>query len=473
VIGQLHSGQDGYDEFAVLDTPQGDAIRVSDGLQRISISVAILILFTSSFDIFLVVNAGGNFRFCQMILPPLIALAIIKASRGRRIPTLGLVWLGIWFLFQLAFIPTTDFWPKSLGYCFWLLLNLGMVFAFVQLFADRTATLRTLLRWYLYSFAFVSIFGILQFVLPIFGLPGILVTQWWILDVLPRVNGFSYEPSYFACYLLIGFVLAGSLRRAQSTLLSSRSLLFIYWLTVIAIVLSSSRIGIAFLLIDSLLTQLRPWRQFLADLRRRRIARSRVLALIPSVLSLALISVLSVGGAMIAENNPVLFFMFLNGTGVSDLPAHSIVQRENSLEETLEVFVQHPLIGRSLGGVSSAIAENEGEVIHSFEDSKNFEGMSVFAEVLAGSGVIGFLPFIAFLITTIRKPLMLAPIAPPFYSSLLRGLVRSLVFAWAVLQFNQNVLRPYLWTHVAILATVYAATLRVSKNEVASPTYSI
>jgi len=195
--------------------------------------------------------------------------------------------------------------------------------------------------------------------------------------------------------------------------------------------------------------------------------RSRVFALIPSVLSLALASMLSVGGVILAENNPVLLLIFLNGTGVSDLPAHSIIERENSLEETLAAFVQHPLIGRSLGGVSSAIAENAGEVIHSFEESKNFEGMSVFAEVLAASGVIGFIPFLGFFVTTIRKPLALARIAPPFYSSLLRGLVRSLVFAWAVLQFNQNVLRPYLWTHVAILATVFAATLRAGKNEAA------
>ena len=169
----------------------------------------------------------------------------------------------------------------------------------------------------------------------------------------------------------------------------------------------------------------------------------------------------------LAENNPLLLLIFLNGTGVSDVPAHSIVQRENSLEETIAVFLQHPLIGRSLGGVSSAIAENSGAVIHSFEESKNFEGMTVFAEILAASGVIGSIPFFVFLITTIRKPLTLARMAPPFYSSLLRGLVRSLVFAWAVLQFNQNVLRPYLWTHVAMLATVYAATLMARKQEVA------
>jgi hypothetical protein len=79
--------------------------------------------------------------------------------------------------------------------------------------------------------------------------------------------------------------------------------------------------------------------------------------------------------------------------------------------------------------------------------------------VLTASGVIGFIPFLCFVVVTIRNPLRLARIVPPLYASLLRGLVRSLVFTWAILQFNQNVLRTYLWAHLAILATVYAAAL--------------
>jgi hypothetical protein len=137
-----------------------------------------------------------------------------------------------------------------------------------------------------------------------------------------------------------------------------------------------------------------------------------------------------------------------------------VIQRENALDETLAVFLEHPLIGRSLGGVSSAIADLQGEKIQSFEASKDFEGMSVFAEALAASGVIGIIPFLAFLITTFAKPLRLARVASPFYSGLLFALVRSLFFAWMILQFNQNMLRPYLWTHLAILATVYAAALQ-------------
>jgi hypothetical protein len=182
---------------------------------------------------------------------------------------------------------------------------------------------------------------------------------------------------------------------------------------------------------------------------------------------LAALALITTGFSQAIENNPAIALMFLNGTGISDTAAHSVIQREDALEETLTVFLQHPVIGRSLGGVSSAIADLQGERIRSFEASKDFEGMSVFAEVLAASGVIGVIPFVWFLITSFRKPLQAARAASPAYSSLLYALLRSLAFTWVILQFNQNLLRPYLWTHIAILATVYAATLQSVKTPVA------
>jgi hypothetical protein len=436
-------------------------IRLSQPLNRLAIVTAVLILLTSSFDIFLVLEAGGNYRFCQIITPILVFLAIVKAARSKRIPVLGAVPLVLWFIFQVSFIPTTDFWPKSVGYCFWLLLNLSLVFSCVQLFSDNLGSLLTILRWYVYSFALVASFGIVQFLLPLLGLGGPLVKQWFIPQDLARANGFSYEPSYFASYLLIGFVLVGSLRRNRSSLLPSRTLLAVYWLTALGIVLSSSRMGIFFLFVDVFLSQFSLFLSFFADLLRLRIAVFKVRALIPSFLSIAFICTTAAGASVAIQKNPALALMLLNGTGISDTAAHSVIQREDSLEETLTVFLEHPLIGRSLGGVSSAIAELRGERVQSFADSKDFEGMNVFAEALAAGGVIGIIPFVCFVLVMFQRPWRLARIAPPFYSVLLGALLRSLLFAWVILQFNQNMLRPYLWTHLAILATVYAAALQL------------
>jgi hypothetical protein len=430
---------------------------LSGPVQWIAWITAVLISLTSSFDIFMVVNAGGNYRFCQIITPVLVALAILKAACGKPRPVLGATPLLIWFLFQCAFIPSTGFWPKSLGYCLWLALNLALVFSCVQLFSDNAKALAALLRWYVYSFGLIATFGIVQFTLPALGLPGIYITQWWVEGDFPRANGFSYEPSYFATYLLIGFVFVASLRRQGSTLLSTRMLTAVYWLTIAGIVVSSSRMGILFLVLYVVLTQLAPWLSLFRDARKCRVSFNKVRAVVPSVVLVACIAPVTTVAVMVLQRNPAVALMFLSGTGISDTAAHSVIEREDSLEETLNVFLNHPVIGRSLGGVSWAIADLNGVSIHSFEESKEFEGMSVFAEVLAASGVIGFVPFVWFLVVSIRKPLKLSTAAAPFYSILLRALIHSLVFAWAILQFNQNLLRPYLWVHLAVLACVYAA----------------
>jgi hypothetical protein len=424
--------------------------------------VAVLIPLTSSFDIFLTVNIGGNFRFCQIIAPILIALAILKAVRRGWLPVLALLPLCLWFGVQCGFIPVTDFWPKSVAYCLWLSFNIALMFSYVQLFGDDTAGLRTLLRWYIFSFAIIAGFGIIQFTLPLLGLPAILVTQWWVPGFLPRANGFSYEPSYFATYLLIGFVSVSSLRGARSAILSPRTLSATYWILALGVILSSSRMGIVFLLLEISLSQSRPWAAALGDFARLRISRSKIRALTPSLLMLVFVSALGSIAAMALERNPTVMLMFLNGTGISDTAAHSVLEREGSFEETLQVFADHPLIGRSLGGVSSAIANLNGETVHSFEESKAFEGMSVFAEALAGSGVFGFIPFVWFLIVTIWGPRRIAGTASPFHSTILNAFVRSLIFAWAILQVNQNILRPYLWVHLAMLATVYASARRAT-----------
>ena len=399
---------------------------------------AILIVLTSSFDIFLVIEAGANFRIGQFSAVMLIGLAIVRTIQRSDIPTLGLTPLLAWLAVQIVFIPTTTFWPKSAGYCCWLALNIGLVFSFVQLFSGNGRALHSLLRWYLYSFGIIAACGLVQFALPLVGLPAPLVTQWWVRDRIPRLNGFSYEPSYYAAYLLIGFVLCGSLRHSDFRLLAPGRIRALRGLIGFSIVLSSSRLGISFLLLDVLLRgRIRSWRA----VARFSLASATIAAAV----------------VLFARTRPEAAIMLLAGTGIYGTAAHSVVERANSFADTLTVFAQHPFIGRSLGGVSSGIAELHGVKIRSFQDSKPYEGMAIFAEALAGSGVFGVVPFVVFLIVIIKKPLEAARRSSPEYAILLRALTRSLVFELAVLQFNQNILRPYLWVHLAVLAAVYAA----------------
>jgi hypothetical protein len=444
----------------MIDSATAGRLPFSQPLAAFAIVTAGLVCLTSSFDIFLVIQLGGNFRLCQLFSLLLVLLAMTKGMRYGFVPTLGLAPAGVWLCFQIAFVPATPFWPKSIGYCLWLVLNLATLFAFTQIFGTHERMLRPLLRWYAWSFGFVAGFGVLQFLLPLLGFSSPLVQQWWIAGALPRANGFSYEPSYFATYLLIGSILANGLRRAKSPLLTAWESWTLSILCAVGILLSSSRMGIIFLLIEIALPMLRPWGRLLWEMARLRISNATIRALLPATLGIGIFTVLGTISVLSIMKDPAVLLMLLNGTGVSDTAAHSVLQREGALEDTLTVFTQHPLIGRSLGGVSSAIADLHGETISSFEDSKLFEGMSVFAEILAASGCLGMLPFAWFLVVTIRAPLRLSLTRASLYTPVLQALVRATVFAWLILQFNQNVLRPYLWIHLSILASVYSVVSR-------------
>jgi len=433
---------------------------LSRSLNHLALVTAILVMLTSSFDTFLVLTAGGNYRFCQLLVPILALLAALRVKLRGLLPVLGASFLLIWLAFQAIFIPVSEFWPKSAGYCLWLLLNIVMICSFVQLFSDHFETLKILLQGYACSFGVIAAFGIIQFMLPLLGYQAPFITQWWIPNRFARVSGFSYEPSYFATYLIIGFIFIGSLRRKHSKLLPRRAATVLYFSTAAGILVSSSRIGIFFLILDILITNLGVCIRSSRYLLKKSISRTEFHHLCRALLAIAALMVLSVLSFRFLEENPDTALLLLNGTGISDSAAHSVLQRENAFEDTLAVFIEHPVMGQSLGGVSAAIASLHGQTIRTFEDSKEFEGMNVFAEALAASGILGVIPFIAFLVVTVRKPLTLTNLVHPFYASTLRALVRSLVFAWAVLQFNQNLLRPYLWVHIGVLATVYAAALR-------------
>ena len=104
--------------------------------------------------------------------------------------------------------------------------------------------LQILLKLYLASYAFVAAFGIVQFISPILGGPALLVEQWWLPGRVPRVNGFSYEPSYFATYLIMGLVCLGSLRRSGMAEYRSRAWTFVYLLIFLALLICFSRMGV-------------------------------------------------------------------------------------------------------------------------------------------------------------------------------------------------------------------------------------
>jgi len=408
-----------------------------------------LALLTISFDIFLVIPAGFNIRVSQLFLVvPMVAVLADGVRRGKVHVPLGTQWLVMWCLFVLAFIPNTTFLSRSLGYGAWLIFNILMIFVFVRLF-DTWDKCLSLVKWFIVTFALIASFGLVQFVFPLFGLPAPLVQQWWFPDKLARINGFSYEPSYYATYMIIGWVICASLldSKVRITFFKRSTLLSIFVLLTTALVLCSSRMGWIIMAMWYVRYPLLFIKRLVSGSLNIHYLRT----------SIALCLVVVAGGIIVVDkigSDKMLFLV--EGLGLFEASSHSSTARTNEFKDTLQLFLDSPFIGYSLGGIAAALGNERGVLVDSFELAKEHEGMNVFAETLAASGILGFIPFAIYIGVLFVKPFRLASsVANPEKSIILASLLFALFFELLILQMNQNILRPYLWALIAILSCFY------------------
>jgi len=429
------------------------------GLPRLVLALLILIFATSSFDVFLNLRLGGfSLRFCYLLI---LLFAFVYAPKlhllALRPPSVpGWPALLLWTAFLLVFIPNTHYLPRNIGYMAWHLIHLLFLFLFVEVI-NQTVTLRFLFKAYVLTYVGVAAFGLIQFAAGLAGI-GILVTQWWIDGRLPRINGFSYEPSYYGSYLIIGWIILFTLFRMDNGLFTRRQVKWMLALTTASLLLSSSRMSIV---VASVFV--------CAGLATALFRLAITLRIARAWIAIALIFFVgSISATVTVASHWNQYKFLFQGLGVGGTASHSTVQRYERLWETVDVFWRSPFIGVSLGGIPSAIADARHILISSNEDAKSFEGSNIFAEVLSASGIIAFPFFCVWLAITLAMPLRLLrarwgalfPDQRPILASLLLGLIFELI----ILSMNQNILRAFLWIHIALLAVACKLARRAMRD---------
>lgn len=160
-------------------------------------------LFTASCDLVLNVHIGGTLRLAQILL-----VVVCLAGCARFIQNGRLLWprggsaLALWLFFQVLYLPFSGNLMIGLSFFGLLLLSCVGIYAVVELYGD-SPHIEQLMRVYMLSYVFVAAFGMLQFLSVVAHGPAILVQQWISHGRIARINGFSYEPSYFATYMLM------------------------------------------------------------------------------------------------------------------------------------------------------------------------------------------------------------------------------------------------------------------------------
>jgi len=432
----------------------------------------LLILFISS-DVFLAIDiSDATIRFSNILFLIIFILWIIySAFRKNFIISRDRSFLPLFLFCFLSFVSTVNsvFPVKSLIYALWTSFS-ALTILFLVWFAqgNKLSNLDWMLKVYLYSYFVIAVFGIYQICLAFLAGEKILfVTQWLKTGIIARISGFSFEPSYFATYMLIGSFVWFIIWIRNNGIVKYRSIiLFIIFLVVL---LSTSRVGWIGLALIMVYGFIELVVHYLKN-------RSFTLHKARFFISVILIILFLIIFILFIFNSPESWSRYLfRGTGLFNTADYSYATRSDRTIDTLKVFIDRPLnlfLGVGPGGVGAYMADNPAkfEVAEVLSSLWAVEPNSIFAEMLASVGIIGFTVFMWFIILIFKRLWDLYKNANVIekYRSICLALFCGLILEIIILQFNQNYLRPYLWLHIGIcIATIKTleTSLKDKKDE--------
>jgi hypothetical protein len=429
----------------------------------------VIIIFISS-DIFLTIElSGATIRFSYILFFVLFILWIIYIfiTKNYNIPV-DRTYLPLFlFCFISSLSSLNSLFPlKSLIYSLWTIFYaVTVVFLIWFSRSNRLVNLDWILKVYFYSFLVISILGFYQILLPfIIGDKTPFVEQWWQRYTLARINVFSFEPSFFATYMMIGCFVWFILWIRKSNFINYKGITVA--VTGLIIFLSSSRIGwIGIILIIGYgLIELIGY--YSID-KKFTIQKSKFLIFFVVILLFAASFLLFI------ISNPERFQFIFEGTGLFDTTDHSYAMRSERTIQTFRVFLDRPLniiFGVGPGGVGAYMVENPerfGLFAESFKSLWGTEPNNLIAEVLASVGIVGFVLFSWFIINILKRLWNLYKKGSLIkkYRTICLALFWGLIIELIILQFNQNYLRPYMWLHIGISIALVNTLEHFLKNK--------
>jgi hypothetical protein len=411
-----------------------------------------IIIFISS-DIFLIVEISeATIRFSHIVFSVLFILWIIYSffSKSFRIAP-DKSYLPLFLFCLVSFISSLNslFALKSLIYSLWTVFSaLTVVFLIWFTGHNKLRNLDWILKVYFYSFFALSIFGLYQVLLPfLIGDKTPFVKQWWQQYTIARINGLSFEPSFFATYLLMGCFIWFILWIRNNDIIKYKSIILI---TVsLVVVLSSSRIGWIGIVMMMAYGLYELIGYYIVN-------RKFTVQNIKFFITLSIIVLVGMIAFLVIITHQETFKFLFKGTGLFGTTEFTYSMRNDRMIETFKVFVDKPaniIIGVGPGGVGAYINQDP----ESFKNLWSTEPNNITAEILASVGIIGFAVFAWFIADIFKRLWVLYKNNNIIdrYKTVCLALFSGLAIELIILQFNQNYLRPYLWLHIGIcIATV-------------------
>jgi hypothetical protein len=292
-------------------------------------------------------------------------------------------------------------------------------------------------RLYFASFIWVGLFATAQVFGSLLGWTLPFVGQ-TILQIA-RGQGFSYEPSYYALYMTpftffhnTKYLLQNKEERNKKLMLLANFLLLISTSTG-CFFSYLSFIGLLFLF---------KWLKLIENgFIFRAVYR----------IGIFMFGVFFLGSLIFPElvyTGFLKFFYF-------GFKHHSFQERWTMIVEYWNVFLKHPWFGTGLGGATAYLLEEKGMGPVDYSDpnllkAPELVATNVTTELLAGVGLIGMASFFSFfflLWNTFKKTFKMVSLKREERIDLV-ALAMSICVMLFTLQFNQSILRAYVWLHV-------------------------
>ena len=426
-------------------------VRFSKGSAIINTIIWISILMAScdivaAFDV-----AGLTVRISQLISMAAMFFFLLRIIRFGNVKILTPYYnLLIVIVINTICIVNSKTIFNAVGYDLWLIFDCVQVLTFTY-FLSKQETIYSIVHKYIMCFNVFAVIGFLQFALQFVGI-NFYVTQY---NDLHRSNGFSFEPSFYATYMIMGAIIClYLLERRNYKCMRKRALIFSALLNVGAVVISTSRMGLIVLL---LYVVYRGFMSLRIYIHMRAHLIKILFSLMPILVGIGLIAFI------LAIEFEVPFVMhYMSGLGVGGASSHSADARMTGFKDTWTLFLDSPLLGCSLGGIDAGIIEYKAR---NYTVANNGgASMCISLEALAAYGIIGAFFFFKYMWDLTIGGYLKAKKRPgeqserePVYAMLI-----ALFFEFMILQLNQNVLRPPFWVHIALVSTMLQIYLRES-----------
>lgn len=333
-------------------------------------------------------------------------------------------------------------------YGFTLLCYFLLPYLLMTLFPERR-----ILRSYWLSFLCLGGYAALQLLLSLAKINDPFAEQ-RLGGIAVRPNAFAYEPSYYAL-AFTPFVMAVNLsffldRNADFFLfkpLKLKHLLLVNFLYIVSTATSTTFAYIVFCIVLFTLGSISFLRGYYPMLRQI-VVRFGTKILIGAFCTALLFPFLARA-----------FFLKFFYVGLGH---HSFFIRWTGIVNTWKLFLAHPWIGIGYGAIptyfyDACLSEDPdylffctSEQAAAMTNPKFFEPTNVFLEILASIGLIGALAFLFFAYSFWSITKKAITHASPSRRHLLTLFLTTTIITFIVLQFNQGLLRTYIWTHLSL-----------------------